>query len=118
MTAIFEKLFTDEEMISEAMNKGVRVRHIGRKDRIANLRPGLLEAIGSIEERTRENKKYNLVFALDYGGRDELVRAFRDITRRIKDGILEPDGIDEKLISLYLDTTGLPRSGFNHSYVW
>lgn len=108
LTAIFEKLFTDEKMISEAINEGVRVRHIGRRDRIAKLRPGLLEAIGSIEERTRENKKYNLVFALDYGGRDELVRAFKDIARGIKDGIIDPDEIDEKLISLHLDTAGLP----------
>lgn len=36
------------------------------------------------------------------------MRAFRDIAQGIKDGILEPDEIDEKLISLHLDTTGLP----------
>jgi len=72
------------------------------------VRPSLLEAIKSIEERTKENEKYNLVFALDYGGRDELVRAFREIAQGIKDGILEPDEIDENLISLHLDTAGLP----------
>lgn len=108
LTAIFEKLFTNEEITSELVNAGVRVKHIGRKDRIAKLRPSLLEAIKSIEEKTEENEKYNLVFALDYGGRDELVRAFREIAQGIKNGILEPEEIDENLISLHLDTTGLP----------
>ena len=53
-------------------------------------------------------RKYNLVFALDYGGRDELVRAFRDMAQGIKDGVLDPKEIDENLISLHLDTAGLP----------
>ncbi len=105
---IFEKLFTNEKMITELINEGVKVRYIGRQDRIGKLRPTLPEAIKKIEERTKESQKCNLVFALDYGGRDELVRAFRDIARGVKDGVLEPDEIDEKLISLHLDTAGLP----------
>lgn len=104
----FEKLFTDEERIAEAMREGVRIKHIGRKDRIAKLRPSLLQAIENMEKRTKENKKHNLVFALDYGGRDELVRAFRDIAQGIKDGVIEPGEINENLISLHLDTTDLP----------
>lgn len=105
---IFESLLTDEERMNELMEAGVRVRHIGRRNRIAEMRPGLLKAIESIEERTRENEKHNLVLALDYSGRDELVRAFRDIAQGIKDGFIEPDEIDEELISLHLDTAGLP----------
>lgn len=106
---IFENLFTNEKLIKEAIDNNVRIRHIGRRDRIGKLRPSLLEAIKNVEERTKENKKHNLVFALDYGGRDELVRAFRDIAQGIKDGVLEPSEIDEDLISLHLDTTGLPN---------
>jgi len=108
LLGIFEKLFTDKKMVTEWINEGMKVRFIGRQDRIGKLRPTLLKAIKKIEERTKENQKSNLVFALDYGGRDELVRAFRDIARGIKDGVLEPDEIDEKLISLHLDTAGLP----------
>lgn len=105
---IFEKLFTNERLIGEAVDNEVRIRHIGRKNRIGRLRPSLLEAIKNVEERTKENKKHNLVFALDYGGRDELVRAFRDIAQGIKDDVIEPGEINESLISLHLDTTDLP----------
>lgn len=108
LLGIFKRLFTDERLVGELIEEGVRVRHIGRRDRLAQLRPGLLEAIKDIEEKTRGNERYNLVFALDYGGRDELVRAFREMARGIRDGILEPDEIDEELISLHLDTAGLP----------
>ena len=105
---IFEKLFTDKEIVNEWMNEGMKVKFIGRQDRIGKNRPSLLKAIKEVEEKTKENQKSNLVFALDYGGRDELVRAFRDIAIGVKDGTLKPDEIDEKLISLYLDTAGLP----------
>lgn len=105
---IFENLFTNEKMIAELEKEGVKVRHIGRKDRIAELQPSLDKAIRDVEARTEKNKKHNLIFALDYGGRDELVRAFRDIARGIKEGILEPEEIDEELISFHLDTAGLP----------
>lgn len=105
---IFENLFTNEKLIAEAIDNGVRIRHIGRKDRISRLRPSLLEAIKKAEERTKENKKHNLVFALDYGGRDELVRAFREIAQGVRDGFLEPNEIDEELISFHLDTADMP----------
>lgn len=103
----FEKLFIDKERLTEAIKEGVRIRHVGRKDRIAKLRPSLLKAIKNMEERTKECSKYNLVFALDYGGKDELVRAFREIAQGIKDGVIEPGEINENLISLHLDTADL-----------
>lgn len=108
LMGIFEHLFTDRKIVTEAMEEEVRIRHIGRRDRIAELRPSLLKAIEEIEERTKENRRYNLVIAIDYGGRDELIRAFKDIAQGIKDGLIEPGEIDEELVSLYLDTAGLP----------
>jgi len=104
---MFEKLFTDKKILNEWINEGTKVKFIGRQDRIGENRPSLLKAIKEVEEKTKGNQKSNLVFGLDYGGRDELVRAFRDIAIGIKDGTLKPDEIDEKLISLHLDTAGL-----------
>ena len=108
LMGIFENLFTDKKIVTEAMEEDVRIRHIGRRDRIAELRPSLLRAIEEIEEKTKESKRYNLVIALDYGGRDELIRAFKDIAKGIKDGLIEPGEINEELVSLHLDTAGLP----------
>lgn len=108
LMGIFKGLLADKQRVDELIEAGVKVRHIGRKDRIAKLQPSLLKAIEDIQERTKGNSKYNLVFALDYGGRDELVRAFREIAQGVRDGCLEPGEIDEKLISLHLDTVGLP----------
>ena len=76
--------------------------HLGRKDRL----PGdLREEIIRIEAETAEyssNHIYNL--AIDYGGRDEILRATRKI---VENGISE-DKIDEKLFESYLDTAGQP----------
>ena len=76
--------------------------HLGRKDRL----PGdLREEIIRIEAKTAKyssNHIYNL--AIDYGGRDEILRATRKI---VENGISE-DKIDEKLFESYLDTAGQP----------
>ncbi len=104
---IFEKLFTNKKIVTEWIDSGTKVKFIGRRDRIGEKRPSLLKAIKKIEAVTKENQKSTLVFAVDYGGRNELVRAFRDIAIGIKDGTLKPDEIDEELISLHLDTAGL-----------
>ena len=53
-------------------------------------------------------KKMTLAVALSYGGRAELVDAARHLARRVKDGSLEPDRIDETLIQQALYTHDLP----------
>ena len=66
LMGIFENLFTDRKIVAEAMEEEVRIRHIGRRDRIAALQPSLLKAIKEIEEKTRENRKYNLLYSNNY----------------------------------------------------
>jgi len=90
-----------EKEIKSAKEEGARLIHLGRKDRLPNK---LLEAIFKAEEETRHNTKYILNLALDYGGRDELLRAVRGVVR---DGVPAED-IDEELFSSYLDTAGQP----------
>ncbi len=81
--------------------KGIRLRHIGRKDRLP---PKVMKEIRKAEELTKKNSGMVLNVALDYGGRDEIVRAVKKI---IKQGIPE-EQITEKLILENLDTNGLP----------
>jgi len=83
--------------LKEALKDQVRIIHIGRKDRInTRLKRKIVEA----EEKTEHFNKYYLVIALDYGGRDEIVRAIK----RIKNGELRMENFDK-----VLDTKDLPQ---------
>ncbi|MCX7642794.1 MAG: polyprenyl diphosphate synthase, partial [Armatimonadetes bacterium] len=46
--------------------------------------------------------------AINYGGRNELVRAIRSIVRKVMEGQLKPEEIDEEVVNAHLDTNGLP----------
>lgn len=89
------------EIAREADAEGVRFVHIGRKDRLPKK---LGDLIARVEEQTKKNKKHILNVALDYGGRDEILRA----VRRIVEDKIPVDRIDEKLFSDYLDTSSQP----------
>lgn len=85
----------------EAQKQGVRVVHLGRKDRLPK---DILETIAALEKETRENRRHLFNWALDYGGRDEIIRATQKI---IQSGIKAKD-LDEKLFASYLDTADQP----------
>ncbi len=87
--------------LKDAKKEGVRFIHLGRKDRLSG---NLLSLIKKAEEETRQNKKYILNLALDYGGRDEIIRAVKKI---IEDKV-PSQKIDESLFSSYLDTADQP----------
>jgi undecaprenyl diphosphate synthase len=87
----------------------VRVRFIGMRNRVPPRLRGLMEAL---EERTRDCRGLNLSIAIDYGGRDELTRAVRALSREVEEGRLPPAGISEAAIAAALDTRGLPDPDF------
>ena len=66
----------------------------------------------ALEERTRDCRGLNLSIAIDYGGRDELTRAVRALSREVEAGRLPPAGISEAAIAGALDTRGLPDPDF------
>ena len=87
--------------LQEQHREGVRIRHIGRLDRMpARLRQQVLDAV----ELTRNNDHIVLNVAFDYGGRAEIVQA---VQRIIRAGI-PAEQVDEALLSSYLYTAGLP----------
>ena len=59
-------------------------------------------------DRTRDNNGLQLNFALNYGGRQEILNAMREIFADINDAKLSMDEVDEQTFSGYLYTTGLP----------
>lgn len=94
-----------EEQLDEVDRNGIRVRAIGRLDRLpTTTREALLGAC----ERTRDNREMQLVFAVSYGGRAEIVDAVRRLARDVEDGQLDPERIDEKTFAAYLYDPELP----------
>lgn len=89
------------EHLKEAKKEGVRVVHLGRKDRLPAL---LLRKIEKAESETEKNNKHIFNIALDYNGRDEIVRAVQKI---VADGVKQ-ESIDEKLLDSYMDTRDQP----------
>lgn len=84
---------------------GVRIRHIGSTK---GLPESLVRTLRETEEMTCNNSTLLLNIAINYGGRDELTRAVQIIAKKVKEGLLEPEEIDEGVIGDHLDTKGLP----------
>ena len=83
--------------------EGVRLRFIGARGR---LDAKLQRLMAGIEARTAGNSRLNLTVAINYGGRDELVRASAELGRRVAAGeIGEPTEAD---LADCLDTAGFP----------
>jgi len=85
--------------------EGVRMRFIGDRTR---LDPKLQRLMAGIEKRTAPFSRLNLTVAINYGGRDELVRAVAQIARDVAAGRLAPGEVNEAAITARLDTAGLP----------
>ncbi len=89
------------QYLSDAKKDNVKIVHLGRKDRLPKF---LLSKIAKAEIETKDNKKYIMNIAIDYGGHDEIIRA---VQKMVIDKV--PAGsIDKKLFEKYLDTKGQP----------
>ncbi|TPE53557.1 polyprenyl diphosphate synthase [Amaricoccus solimangrovi] len=85
--------------------EGARVRFIGGRDPLdADLR-ALMEGL---EARTAPNQRLHLTVAINYGGRDEILRATRRLAEDARAGRIRPEEITQDTIGDYLDTAGLP----------
>jgi len=90
-----------DEEVPELHKEGVQLRHLGRLDRIPT---SLEEKIQEAIELTKGNDRLVVNVAFNYGGRAELVDAFRSI---VASGV-GPEKIDDALVSKHLYTAGLP----------
>ena len=91
--------------IPELDQNNVRLNAIGRLDGLSrSVRTALDRALA----RTAKNTGLLLNLALNYGGRSELVDAFREMATRVREGSLDPAGVDEDTVDAMLYTAGLP----------
>jgi undecaprenyl diphosphate synthase len=91
--------------LPELMERNVRLRVIGRTDGVPG---GVRSGIETVVASTRENTGLQLMMAFNYGGRDELLEAFRRLATEVRDGRLDPDAISEKDVSRALYTADIP----------
>jgi undecaprenyl diphosphate synthase len=83
----------------------VRVRFVGERRK---LRPKLVQKINAAEEQTRENSGLNLTVAVAYGGRWDIVNAARQMARKVADGQMSVEEIDDAGFAKELALAGIP----------
>ncbi len=81
------------------LREGIRIRFIGRRDRLPD---NLIEVMKETEDITKNCNRITVNVALDYGGRDDIVRA---VNKVLKEGKKE---VSEEEFSRYLDLAGVP----------
>lgn len=94
-----------ESELPTMMDNGVKLRIIGDTGRLA---PALRDTLSGTIDKTAGNSGLTLTLAVNYGGRDELVRAARNALRDCVRGGLPPESLDESFLAARLDTAGLP----------
>lgn len=91
--------------IAELHRNGVRIRVIGNRTRLA---ADIVALIEQAENQTRANERLDLVVALSYGARDEIVDAARALAKDAVAGDVDPDKIDDAAFEERLLTRGIP----------
>jgi undecaprenyl diphosphate synthase len=91
--------------IDELDQRGVRIRFIGQRHRLA---ADIVALIEEAEARTHENIKLTLIVALSYGARQEITEAARAIAIKAAAGELDPASIDKNYVADHLETAGIP----------
>lgn len=94
-----------KRLIKRAKKDSIRMKVIGRREGLA---PDILKIIDELEETTKDYSNMYFQIALNYGSRDEMIRAIQKIACEIKEEKLEPQDITEELFSSYLDTGDIP----------
>ena len=92
--------------LKTAAKNNMCVRVIGEKSRLDE---DIRKRIAELEEATKNNTGLHFQIAINYGGRDEIVRAVRKLAQQVSDGTLQPEAINEQTISDTLDTHGIPE---------
>ena len=91
--------------LAKCAKNNVRIRVIGDKSRLDK---DLQASIANLEKETASNTGIGFQIAINYGSRDEMVRAVQAAAQKVKDGEISPEDITENFISDNLDTCGIP----------
>lgn len=94
-----------DEYSKRADTENIKVKILGD---ITDLSEGMQKSIKRCMERTKDNTGVTFNIALNYGGRDELIKAIKQISAKVKNQEIDIEEISEKLVSDNLYTKGQP----------
>ena len=94
-----------EEALQDMEKNHVRFKFFGD---LTRLDPALQKLCRDAEERSSEYHEVQVNFCLNYGGRDEIVKASQAFARDVAQGKCQPDALTEELLSSYLYSADVP----------
>ena len=94
-----------DDYAKRADSENIKVKILGD---ITALSKGMQKSIRECMERTKNNTGVTFNIALNYGGRDEIIKAIKQISKDVKDGKIEIADINEQTVSDNLYTKGMP----------
>jgi len=94
-----------DKFLNKANSSNIRINVLGDIDKLDS---ALRDSIIKIVEKSKENTGLTLNIAFNYGGRDEIKKAVQKISKKVADGEINIEDIDEQLISNNLYTKGQP----------
>lgn len=93
------------KFLPELIEENVKVVTIGNNDKLPKK---TLEAVNEAIDKTKNNTGLTLIFALNYGGRDELIQAIQSISKDVLEGNLDVRDITCETVDQRLMTEGIP----------
>lgn len=101
------KLFRNytKTCIKTARKNNMKVRVLGEPSALA---PDLQKSLSDLVEDSKNNTGLNFQIAINYGSRNEMIRAMKKMARDCVDGRQAPEEITEEVFESYLDTAGIP----------
>jgi len=112
-----------KKYLQKLLKKGIKIRAIGD---LTKLPSNIQKIIQALEEKSKQKQKMTVIMAINYGGRDEIIRAINKLAANKGPAFTEGRAfsqpfITEKELAKYLDTANIPdpdlviRTGKNNS---
>ena len=106
MDILYEYLYKE---LDELLEKRIRLRAVGE---IESLPPKVYDLLLKTIEKTAGNSEMQLILALSYGGRSEIVEAARRFAEECLKGRMRPEDLDEETFGLFLYAGDIPYPDF------
>jgi len=94
-----------DDFSKKADTENIKIKVLGD---ISALSDGMQKSINNAMERTKNNTGTTFAIAFNYGGRDEITKAVKQIAADVQNGKIAPEEITESTIENHLYTTGMP----------
>ena len=92
-------------LLGIAKENDVKVRVIGDRTRFDQ---DIIDGLDKLESETKDNTRLVFTIAVNYGARDEIVRAAKKYAQAVAEGKLQAEELTEDTFAGFLDTAGMP----------